>query len=1073
MLKYRCFLSLCFLWVTSSFAQAQVVVPWGQFDVNPISPVARPLDMLVSPNGFISSDNVHQTLDVLNQGQNNQMAIWSIQPVPSMNANKRWAVLRVALPKEDADAIMGVRLTFQSEKEIELSWRLHTRGTNFYRSKPISRKKLKLNSGKQSVDLLWTNAGIKKLPKITAFELSRHDQVGDLGLIRFDLIFKDQASAKKYQSRNKHRLNKLQKTMRHWLAERGVNLKPLQKVKTADQLEATAWDAVQLLGLAEPINHWGQLTNNQNQQNRLELQRKSLVTQLIAGKDIERKLSAFVQKTNQWIDQCVNEIPTQNRRWSIGKDQRFHRPTGQPFRMYGPHFFRSMHPANKPSRLWRPWDITYLAGMGFNGLRLHIRWCNLEPTQGTFDQAYLNQLKAIMREAERYGMAVSVDMHWPFPDWFIKGKPGMQTTKKYSIHLKHNVYHWPEALIDAWRRLAIEFANSPNILAFEVPANETNVGRGPGGLTDYPNLVHQWNQWLKQTYQSREKLQKTWLGNSVAMQAYRLKSNESWDDNTIAPLGFQTPFPTDVNANYQDNPRLWDHMRFAAAMQKSLTTQIMKVIRQSIPDAVGMSQRTIGDMYDVSPVPMSYYAINTLFGEHVNIGTHYGMGGSTAIEAASLNLASYDSERQMEKAQGTVRRQVELGLGFCPFAFHARGGGGMLFADDDWHMKPQCAYLPGMSDWIRTSWPKQSTAPIIAVISNTRLAAINADTTGDLVAILKQRGWQVKLFEALKIVESPQLLDGCKAVITPSSYMDVDLLAILAKEYVGRVLLYGRLDVDALCRNPKEGLPAQLVKQNILLNKTDFDMLSSDELGQLDMTGSWQWQHLGTMPGKPEKLPVPIDTQGKDWQSVTIPGKWGEMGLLGSSKFFMGDSWCVREVFIPKNWQGRSLIFEAGAMDDYDWTFFNGKLIGKTTKSRHHYWLAPRQYVISEESIKWGQKNTIAVRLRNDFQDGGIWKGPVQISSSQRLLVDWKHSKMQGGKVQLSNHATLLNSEILRSGVKILAILKLPDSPTNLPAMLKDGQWYWWIGSSAWVIDNPLQTNVLDHFLSDIKHKAK
>ena len=217
MLKYRWLLSLCFLLIGSSTLHAQVIVPWGLFDSKPISPVARPLDMLVGPNGFISSDNVHQTLEIINAGQSNQMAVWAITPVESASSDKQWGIMRVALPKEHADAIIGVRLILQSEKEIKLGWRLHTGGTNFYRSKPISRKMLSLNPGQQTIELLWSNAGVKKLHAISAFELSRHLQIGQLGLVRFDLIFKDQITAGKYQKAQNQQLNKLQKTMRQFL----------------------------------------------------------------------------------------------------------------------------------------------------------------------------------------------------------------------------------------------------------------------------------------------------------------------------------------------------------------------------------------------------------------------------------------------------------------------------------------------------------------------------------------------------------------------------------------------------------------------------------------------------------------------------------------------------------------------------------------------------------------------------------------------------------------------------------------------------------------------------------------
>ncbi|MFG0250688.1 MAG: cellulase family glycosylhydrolase [Phycisphaeraceae bacterium JB051] len=1071
---YRWLISLCTLFavglcVSALQAQEPVHVSWQDYTTTPISPVARPLDALARPNGFIRSDGLNQHLDLKNRGLPDQHAIWHVYKETDEPLAKRyWAVMRIALPDEAIGKLAGVQLQLLTDKAVDLQWRMHSGGDNFYRTKAHGRRTLKLKPGKNTFDLFWEDLNVKKHPPITGVELTRINQLGDLGLVRIGLIFKDKQGADDYRKHTDKQLADARQTMLRWIADRGVKLTSLEGKLNDDRLEKQAWDAVALLAFDEVIKHWGQLSEDESKAQTFESQRQQLIRQLIAGADITTSLDAYEQQLNQWVDGLAKQIPVARRRWYVAEDGRFTRPTGQPFRMYGPHFFRALYNEKDPSRQWKKWDVKYLAGMGFNGLRLHVRWKNIEPTQGQFNQQYLQIMLDIMQEAERYGLAVSVDMHWPFPDWFVAGQPDMPTQSKLISQVKHNIYHWPDAIVDAWRRMAIAFKDSPNILAFEVPTNESNFASGPKGMKDYPNMVIQWNQWLKSQYKTREALAKAWAGNQAQSEKYQLKPHENWADNTIEPLGYQEDEPVDVNHNYMNNPRLWDHLRFAAYLQKSLSTRIMSVIRESIPDAVGMSQRTIGDMYDVSRVPISYYAINTLFGEHVNIGTHYGMGGKTALEAKSLTLASYDSERQMEHASKLVERHVEMGLGFCPFAFHARGSGGMLLADDDWHMKSSTAYLPGMSQWIRSHWPKPDYRPAVAIVSNTRLSAINAEKTGDLIAMLDARGYQVKLFEGLKIVEQPQLLDDCKAVITCSSYMDADLLHVLAKTYKGRVLLFGRLDADALCRPTQDGLPAMLASDHRFIKQPNLKPLSGDDLGQIDLTGSWAWKHLGQTPKGPEKLPTPPISETTDWKKVIVPGKWGEVGLLGSSRYFMGDAWHVRTFDVPANWKGRTLTFQAGAMDDYDWTFINGHFIGKTTKAQHHYWLAPREYVIPDHAIKWGQTNTIAIRLRNDFEDAGIWKGPVQITSNPNFPINWQFPVKQTGKVQLDNHAPILDPENLLDHVQVQGTLTLPDGK-EVPAFLRHDQWYWWIGSQAWQDQDPIQQVVLDRFLQYLK----
>jgi len=44
-----------------------------------------------------------------------------------------------------------------------------------------------------------------------------------------------------------------------------------------------------------------------------------------------------------------------------------------------------------------------------------------------------------------------------------------------------------------------------------------------------------------------------------------------------------------------------------------------------------------------------------------------------------------------------------------------------------------------------------------------------------------------------------------------------------------------------------------------------------------------------------------------------------------------GYAWYRSEVVIPADWKGLKASFKSGAIDDNDWTYVNGKLIGKTT----------------------------------------------------------------------------------------------------------------------------------------------
>ena len=44
-------------------------------------------------------------------------------------------------------------------------------------------------------------------------------------------------------------------------------------------------------------------------------------------------------------------------------------------------------------------------------MRLVVFWDHLEPAQGEFDEAYLDEIVAAMDRAERHGILVILDMH--------------------------------------------------------------------------------------------------------------------------------------------------------------------------------------------------------------------------------------------------------------------------------------------------------------------------------------------------------------------------------------------------------------------------------------------------------------------------------------------------------------------------------------------------------------------------------------------------------------------------------------------------------------------------------------
>ncbi|MBN1553360.1 MAG: cellulase family glycosylhydrolase [Phycisphaerae bacterium] len=1029
------YLVLLFVLACPFRAIGEEVYCWEDYSTPMISPVGREVDFLwCRGNGFLCDENLQQRIEHSPAPDGKGFSgNWILERKKSTDKDAGgWASLRLPFPDQLWGKTLGVRFEFVATEPTRLDvWSL--RGARKFWGYP----KLQLNqhpydipAGRGTLVVRWKDMHVNPRD-VGAVAIHRNGKPGTLGIVKIDLLLGDKKLGETLQAEKLKRKDTLRRTMLQWLARRGVDLHSLLSSADPDELERLAWIGVHLLAQEEQIENIGALAACNNvpfPREKLESRRAALRKRLTAGQDVSPDVDTLQADLDREIDAVFKRIPLDKRRWYIRED-RFYRPDGRAFRMFGPFFFRSMY-RPETGATWREWDLRYLAGMGCNGLRLCVVWKRLEPRRGKFDAAYLNMLRDICRRAERYGLAVSFDLHWPYPDWFRAGNPPISNPPQ------HGPYHWPEALIDSWGRIAEAFADRPNILAWEVPTNEPSIASFEKGLTRYPSDLVAWNEFLREKYKIREQLHAAW---SAAGKQYGLADDENWENHSIRPLGYEGFSKTeDMRTAYAHNPRLWDHLQFCAARQEMVTGGIIRAIRKSVPEAVGMMQHTMGDMWDRTPVKIDYHAIQTLHDTNVQPGTHYGVGNFQSRKAASLSLASYDSEHQMENNIGGVRRHVRRGLGFCPFAFHARGGGGMLFADDTWMLKPSVAHLPVSAKWIRTYWPPKDDRQRAAVITNTRLEATTGRRVDGVIRILEQRhGLKVDVFEGLRVVRDPELLEGHILAVTCSSYMDRDLLAVLDEKFKGRVLLFGRLDVDA---HAAPVLGEALTRRGIFVQRGNLQPFDDQALGRLDLTGTWDWLWAGKNDAVPPKR---VTTPRGKWETMNVPGKWGETGLQGSLHYRLGDAWYRKRVDIPAGWKGRSLQLNIGAIDDFDWTYFNGVRIGKMTAAdRQDHWLAPRSYAIPSKRVRFGKPNELLIRVRNTNVDGGIYKSPVEIVSSSSANVQW----MDGSgtmDIRLGSSPTKLTAEDLKASAKILARLLLGKNRQAL-AMVRDGKWFWY-----------------------------
>jgi beta-galactosidase len=121
------------------------------------------------------------------------------------------------------------------------------------------------------------------------------------------------------------------------------------------------------------------------------------------------------------------------------------------------------------------------------------------------------------------------------------------------------------------------------------------------------------------------------------------------------------------------------------------------------------------------------------------------------------------------------------------------------------------------------------------------------------------------------------------------------------------------------------------------------------------------------------------DFNDKSWQTVNLPATWEEHSNYTKDNVY---GWYRREVTIPKDLQGKDIFINVGKIDDADETYFNGVKVGGLGHFPPNYttaWDIIRRYKVPSDIIKYGSKNSIAVRVFDGIQGGGIYSDGTRV----------------------------------------------------------------------------------------------
>jgi sialate O-acetylesterase len=159
----------------------------------------------------------------------------------------------------------------------------------------------------------------------------------------------------------------------------------------------------------------------------------------------------------------------------------------------------------------------------------------------------------------------------------------------------------------------------------------------------------------------------------------------------------------------------------------------------------------------------------------------------------------------------------------------------------------------------------------------------------------------------------------------------------------------------------------------------------------VNLEGYWKFS-VGDMQGWYEK-----NFDDSDWDELRVPGKWEDQGY----RDYNGYAWYRRKFRMNNINPDETIYLLLGRIDDVDEVYINGKkLAGMGNFPPDNYVTAyyiDRRYIIPSGYLNINGSNTIAIRVFDEYWDGGILSNPVGIYTDEdnqfldyRISGQWK-----------------------------------------------------------------------------------
>lgn len=161
------------------------------------------------------------------------------------------------------------------------------------------------------------------------------------------------------------------------------------------------------------------------------------------------------------------------------------------------------------------------------------------------------------------------------------------------------------------------------------------------------------------------------------------------------------------------------------------------------------------------------------------------------------------------------------------------------------------------------------------------------------------------------------------------------------------------------------------------------NVFAKDLRSLVNLKGYWKFT-IGDNPA----WAIP-DFNDSNWERIFVPQSWEAEGF----KNYDGYAWYRKNFTITVPKSAQFVYLNIGYIDDADEVYINGKLVGASGKMgpvAETAYNIPRMYPIPKEILNDKEENLIAVRVFDEYDNGGIIGGDINISlDADQLKMDF------------------------------------------------------------------------------------